>query len=76
MVVKSKIVRPELDEDSQWLLSVFLKQPQFTSHKEVIRAGLEALFEKQMNEESKNWDENSQTDNSVIYSQLEKRKHE
>lgn len=71
LLKSTKVSRPELDEDSQWLLNTFMKQNLFHSQKEVMRAALEALFEKQMIEEAKEWDKNSNTSDEVIYSQVE-----
>ncbi len=60
----------KLIEDSNFTINTFLERKHFRTEAEVINAGLKLLLDKQVEEDSKYWDEQSMIDSSIIEKQL------
>lgn len=66
---KELIMLPNLEDRTQDLVQMFLDRKIFKTQQAVIEKALDLLVEHQVNEESKHWDEESQTPIAHILSQ-------
>lgn len=64
------MIRPEIKGISEEIIKSFLDRKVFETQTQVIDAALQLLLEKQIEEESKDWDHQSSIDSSLIEMQL------
>lgn len=64
------MIRPEIKGTSEEIIKSFLGRKVFETQAQVIDAALQLLLEKQIEEESKNWDQQSVIDSSLTEMQL------
>ncbi len=64
------MIRPEIKGISEEIIKSFLDRKVFETQTQVIDAALQLLLEKQIEEESKDWDHQSAIDSSLTEMQL------